>query len=146
MNRGNRMNHIIQTTIRILALCLICLLPISSAWSADEDMISQVYLEFDPETGEFKTALDPMAQQKNEHMQAQQIQEIQQNQDNIAGQPSGSNSEAAQVAADVATGQQVSTAGDASGSGNSMMLIAGIVVLLVVIGAVVMMRKNQQAT
>lgn len=134
------MNHINKTLIHQLALCLICLLPLTSVWSADEDMISQVYLEFDPETGEFKTALDPMAQQKNEHMQAQQIQEIQQNQDTLADQQDGSTQQAS-VAAAPATGQQSNTA---TGSGNSMMIIGGIVALLLVVGVVVVMRKNQQ--
>jgi hypothetical protein len=139
------MNHKNKSIFHHIALCLICLMPVSAAWSADEDMISQVYLEFDPETGEFKTALDPMAQQKNEHMQAQQIQEIQQNQSNVANQQSESGELDASVAAAVDGGQSVTPAGDASGGGNSMMIIAGIVVLLLVIGAVVVMRKNQQA-
>jgi len=138
------MNHKNKTIFHHIALCLICLMPVSVAWSADEDMISQVYLEFDPETGEFKTALDPMAQQKNEHMQAQQIQEIQQNQSNVANQQGESGEQGTSVAAAPAGGQSVTPAGDAPGGGNSMMIIGGIVALLLVIGVVVMMRKNQQ--
>jgi len=34
-------------------------LPVTSVWSADEDVGSSVYLVFDPETGEFVTEHDP---------------------------------------------------------------------------------------
>jgi hypothetical protein len=139
------MKHINRTTFLNLLLCLICLMPVSSAWSADEDMISQVYLEFDPETGEFKTALDPMAQQKNQHMQAQQIQEIQQAQENLANQQVGSGQQATPVAAAPIDQQSsIAASGDSAGGGNNMMLVGGIIILLVIVGAVVMMRKGQQ--
>ena len=118
---------------------------IREAKAKGHQLTRTVQTGFDPETGEFKTALDPMAQKKNEHMQAQQIQEIAQNQSNVANQQDESGEQSAPVAAAPDGGQSVTTAGDASGGGNSMMIIGGIVALLLIIGVVVIMRKNQQA-
>ena len=47
------------TLVIVLSLGVGMLLSVSPALAADEDTGSSVYLVFDPETGEFKTAHDP---------------------------------------------------------------------------------------
>jgi hypothetical protein len=126
--------------IGIIAI-LVYILPAYPAWAADEDMISQVYLEFDPETGEFKTALDPTAQAKNKHMQAQQLEQIQQNQDNLVNQQKPANAQT--PAAAPAKPQSMPVDETARGS-NTTILIAGAVGLILLIGIVALVRKNQQ--
>jgi hypothetical protein len=102
-------------------------------------MISQVYLEFDPETGEFKTALDPTAQGTNQHAQAQQLHQIQQTQDQLSGQ---------QTTAAANTGNTPGAApGNAGtvGQGLNPTVLLGVIIAIVLLGGfVVWKRKGQQ--
>lgn len=50
--------------------------PIGLVRAKDEDNVAQVYLEFDPETGELKSATDAESQAMN-HAQAQELQAMQ---------------------------------------------------------------------
>lgn len=61
---------------RAVAVSLILLLPTGMALAKDEENVAQVYLEFDPETGELKAATDQDAQAMN-HAQAQELQQRQ---------------------------------------------------------------------
>jgi len=129
------MNKISRFAAPIAAFFLVCWLPVSAVWSADEDMISQVYLEFDPETGEFKTALDPTAQGTNQHAQAQQLHQIQQTQDQLSGQ---------QTTAAATTGNPPGNVGTA-GQGLNPTVLLGVIIAIVLLGGfVVWKRKGQQ--
>jgi hypothetical protein len=100
-------------------------------------MISQVYLEFDPETGEFKTALDPTAQGTNQHAQAQQLHQIQQTQDQLSGQQ-------ATAAAGNQPGSAPGTIGVAGRGSNTGMLVGVIIAIILLGGFFVWKRKGQQ--
>ena len=132
------MDKISRFALLCAAICITCLPFVSVAWSADEDMISQVYLEFDPETGEFKTALDPTAQRTNQHAQAQQLDQIQQTQDQVAGQ---------QVAAAAKAGNQAGpaqgTAG-ATGQGSNPAVLLGVILAIVLLGGFVIWKRRGQ--
>ncbi|MGY8813872.1 MAG: hypothetical protein ACKVHQ_04040 [Gammaproteobacteria bacterium] len=137
MNTNNRI------FVSIVTGFLLGLMPMTSVWSADEDMISQVYLEFDPETGEFTTAQDPELTGTSKHSLAQskQVEEIQQAQNAlVAGQDAAEQG----VAAVTAAGQQSMDANDTGGGSNSTMLIAGVVALGLLIGIVAFIRKGQK--
>lgn len=132
------MDKISRFAVPIAAVFLVCLLPVSAAWSADEDMISQVYLEFDPETGEFKTALDPTAQGTNQHAQAQQLHQIQQTQDQLTGQ---------QTTAAAAANQPGSAPGTlgVGGRGSNTGMLVGVIIAIILLGGFfVWKRKGQQ--
>jgi len=47
------MNKFLQCVARIVLSAVVFLAPFSTVWAADEEIISSVYLEFNPETGEF---------------------------------------------------------------------------------------------
>jgi hypothetical protein len=133
------MHKISRFAVYFAAVCIACLPPVGTAWSADEDMISQVYLEFDPETGEFKTALDPTAQGTNQHAQTQQLHQIQQAQDQLAGQQAT----AAGTAGD-SSGTAAGNAG-AVGSGSNQAILFGVIIAIVLLGgSIVWKRKGQQ--
>ncbi len=136
------MNHITKTITRNVALSLICFLPMSLVWSADEDMISQVYLEFDPETGEFVTAMDPTLSNNSMHNanQAQQVQQIQESQ---AAINSGDQTNTQPVAG--APSQQQPMDSSTAGGSSSTMLIVGVIVLGLLVGVVLRAQKNKQA-
>lgn len=138
------MNIFKSITVRIIGICLISFLPLNAAWSADEDMISQVYLEFDPETGEFVTAQDPNLTGNSQHSaaQAKQVEEIQSKQDQLAGQQSSAGTQT--TAASPAQSQQGAMAGD-SGESGSTLLIAIVVGLVLVGGVFAFMRKGSQS-
>lgn len=140
------MNTIKSLTVRIIGICMISFLPMTAVWSADEDMISQVYLEFDPETGEFVTAQDPNLTGNSKHSAAQskQVEQIQSQQDKLAGQQSSADTQAANTAAAPAQQQSSSMAGDGGGS-SSTMLIAIVVGVLVVGGIFAFTRKGSQS-
>jgi hypothetical protein len=132
--------------IRLTAFCLVSLVPFSATWSADEDMISQVYLEFDPETGTFVTTQDPtLMNNKSQHAagQSKQIEQIQQNQDMLA---SGQDSMDAQspVAAAPMSQQSPMTSNDGSGASSTTMIAVGVGLLLLV-GIIAWVRKSQQS-
>lgn len=130
---------------RFVALFIISLMPLSISWSADEDMVSQVYLEFDPVTGTFVTAQDPtLINNKSQHAagQAKQIEQIQQNQDKLAsGQ--GSSNEQSSIAAAPMSQQSPMTSSDGSGSGSTTTIAVGIGLVLL-IGIVAWVRKSSQ--
>ena len=48
-----------QSILCALQICLAILLSVNAVWAEDEDLNTSVYLEFDPETGEFVTVQDP---------------------------------------------------------------------------------------
>jgi hypothetical protein len=133
---------------------ILCLIPLWLAalsplagFAADEDMVSQVYLEFDPETGEFKTAQDPSLSNSSQHQQGQQqqIQQIQQRQDQLGA----TGSQPATAAAPVGQGGTAASTdgGDAApGASNSTLWAGGILVIGLLGGAVLLVRKNQQKT
>ena len=133
------MNTNYRIFVSIITVFLMGLMPMTSVWSADEDMISQVYLEFDPETGEFVTTLDPNLTGTSKHSLAQsnQVEQIQQAQDALV-----SGQDAAQTVA--AAGQQSMGTNDMGGGSNSTMLIAGVVALGLLIGIVAFIRKGQK--
>ena len=132
------MDKISRFAVPIAAGLLVCLLPVSAVWSVDEDMISQVYLEFDPETGEFKTALDPTAQRTNQHAQAQQLHQIQQTQDQLAGQQTTA------AAAGTQPGTSPGNAGAGWQGANPGMLVGVIIAIILLGGFFVWKRKGQQ--
>jgi uncharacterized membrane protein SpoIIM required for sporulation len=136
MNTNNRI------FVSIIAAILMGLMPMTSVWSADEDMISQVYLEFDPETGEFVTTQDPNLTGTSKHSLAQskQVEQIQQAQDALVAGQDGTQT----VAAVTAAGQQSMDTNDMGGGSNSTMLIAGVVALGLLIGIVAFIRKGQK--
>ncbi|MGK0297049.1 MAG: hypothetical protein ACI9XC_000650 [Gammaproteobacteria bacterium] len=136
MNTNNRI------FVSIITVFLMGLIPMTSVWSADEDMISQVYLEFDPETGEFVTAQDPDLTGTSKHSLAQskQVEQIQQAQDALVAGQDGAQT----VAAVTADGQQSMDTNDMGGGSNSTMLIAGVVALGLLIGIVAFIRKGQK--
>jgi hypothetical protein len=137
------MKKINRIFLRIIAVCFISCIPFTNVWSADEDMISQVYLEFDPETGEFVTAQDPNLTGTSKHSLAQskQVEQIQQAQDALA---TDQTADAKTMAATPAAGQQSMGTNEMGGGSNSTMLIAGVVALGLLIGIVAFIRKGQK--
>jgi hypothetical protein len=129
----------------LMKVSLAVLLTLNTAWAADEDIISQVYLEFDPETGEFKTVRDPTYSGNSQHSAAQdlQVQQIQQKQEALASGPLQSDTS---TTATVNPGQQTSTSTDAAGGGNTPVLLAGIVMLGLVGGVVLLVKRKNQHT
>jgi len=136
------MNNINIFFLRIIAICLMGLLPVTVVWSADEDMISQVYLEFDPETGEFVTAQDPTLTSNSRHSaaQAQQVEEIQRGQEALAA----SLQNQPQATSSSVDGQRPMNADEIDDNSDSTMLIVGIIVLGLLIGIVTKVKKRQQ--
>jgi len=138
------MKNFKNIVIRLAAFCLVSLIPFTAVWSADEDMISQVYLEFDPETGTFVTTQDPtLMNNKSQHAagQSKQIEQIQQNQDMlVSGQDSADNP--ASVAAAPMSQQSPMISGD--GGSSSTTLIAVGVGLVLLIGIIAWVRKSSQ--
>ena len=132
------MNNIYRFVLSLIAVCLLGFLPMTVVWSADEDMISQVYLEFNPETGEFVTTQDPMLTGNSKHSagQAKQVEQIQQAQDAMA----------AEQAANTQTIAAAPMATDSMESSNSAIMIAGGIALLFVVGIVAWTRKSQQTS
>ena len=132
--------------IRLAAVCLVSLMPFATSWSADEDMISQVYLEFDPETGTFVTAQDPtLMNNKSQHAagQSKQIEQIQQNQDMLASGQDSSDTQTPVAAAPMSQQSPMSSS-DGSGAGSTTMIAVG-VGLVLLIGIVAWVRKGQQS-
>ena len=149
------MNKINRFFLSITAVCVMGLIPITVVWSADEDMISQVYLEFDPETGEFVTARDPLLTGNSMHSagQAKQVEQIQQAQDALASQgsaqtQSSAGTQSSPVAAAPVANQPTSGQGNFPGgmAGSNSAMVAGVIIALLVVGGIVAWkRKGQQA-
>ena len=142
------MSKLRRFLLTLIPIGLVALCPLSPAIAADEDMVSQVYLEFDPETGEFKTAMDPTLTGKSQHQQAQsqQVEQIQQQQDSMS--PGGAKAAAGTAASAPTAGGNTTTAtgGDSMAAGNTTLWAGGLIVLGLVGGAVFLVRKNQHKT
>lgn len=140
-HRGNRMNTISRFAVCIITVMMIAVIPVRLAWSADENAsVAQVYLEFDPATGEFKSVPatpdnSPDSGMTSRHQQsnAQKDAMASVGQDNAAQQPPAP---AAPVAG---------TASTPAGQGNSVPIIIGAVVALVVIGGIMAMTRKKAA-
>jgi len=142
-NRGGCMNYIMRFVICLIQISLV-LLPLNAVQAADEDMVSQVYLQFDPETGEFVTTRDPAlsGHSQNSAAQDQQIQLIQQKQDALASGQQDSQLSTGPVM----PGEQTLAADGMNDASNTPMWIAGVLIAGLLGGVVLLARRKPQQT
>lgn len=133
------MKNINRVAIFVVAVFVAALLPMKLVWSSDENSsVAQVYLEFDPATGQFVSTpvtdannVDPesIVKKKNNPTAAQQNTQA------------DAQSVAAQVTAQSGT-STADTSSTAPGGNSSPMLLVSIIAIGLVGGIVMMMRKK----
>lgn len=127
------MNNVNRFAICAVALILAILSPVKLVWSADENAsVAQVYLEFDPATGEFKSvpATPDNSPDGNMVMNSGTHQSTQTATEGVATQQTAQ------------TGVTTDTAANAQQGGNTPVILGAVIALVVVGGIVLMTRKK----
>lgn len=133
------MNSFSRFVVFFAAVLLIGLAPVKTAWSADENAsVAQVYLEFDPATGQFKSvpatpdnSPDGAMVMSGDHTaQPAATDTAQQNATPAAAAPASS---------------PATVDNTAAAQGGTSPALIGLVVAVVVIGGIVMMMRKKTA-
>lgn len=132
------MKSISQIAVLFVTIILIGLAPVKQVWSADDNAsVAQVYLEFDPATGQFKSVPATPDNSPDSAMTSQHQQSNAQKEAMAAVQ---ADSAPQQTTAPVAAAP-VDNTGTAQGS-TSPVLIGAIVAVVVIGGLFMTMRKK----
>lgn len=138
------MKNINRVAILAVAVVVAALLPMKLVWSSDENAsVAQVYLEFDPATGQFVSVpvtdannVDPESIVKKKNDPAAAQQSTQADPQSVAAQVTN---QAGSATADAGSAAPV------GGGNSSPMLIVSIIAIGLVGGIVMMMRKKSAA-
>ena len=130
------MNKMSRFAVCVATVIMIAFVPVRMVWSADDSAsVAQVYLEFDPATGEFKSVPATAANSPDGSMTSHK--------GNHAAQTDTQNtSQSTPAPAQTASTPAADASGAAQGNGPSPVVIGAIVALVVVGGVVLTLRKK----
>lgn len=123
------------------ALLMIGLMPVKQGWAADDNAsVAQVYLEFDPATGQFKSVAATPDNSPDSAMTSQHSQSKAQKEAMAAAVQDNSAAQTTTAAAPAAAAPAMDT--NTAQGGASPMLIGAIVAVVVIGGVFMTLRKK----